>query len=189
MRFEQPSRPVIDVRTTKEAKLKAFITEAVAAHDGASALTLVARATDSPVACALAAAIAGSGRTDLMLNAVLFDIDSIVEDHASASILDVRGAEFRVLGDARFVAAHEQLVLGGDRVWIGDCMRRDPMKRDAFELFHASNPTCAGHAIASFAKLWEAAHPLDRTIARAPAPEVIAAGQTTEDSGMPTTRN
>lgn len=188
MRFDSPSRPVIDTRTEKEVKLKSFIADAVAAHDGAAPLTLVARATDSPVARALAACISESGRTDLAVHLVLFDIDTIVEDHAASSILDLKAAEIRVLHDVRFVAAHEQLVLGADRVWIGDCMRRDPQKRDAFELFHVNEPSSAAHAKASFARLWTAAKPLTRAVARTLAPEVIAAGQAPAVDSLPTPR-
>jgi hypothetical protein len=31
----------------------------------------------------------------------------------------------------RLVEAHEQLVLGPETCWIGDCMQRDPAKCDA----------------------------------------------------------
>ncbi|MGQ0455598.1 MAG: hypothetical protein ACT4OU_00915 [Hyphomicrobium sp.] len=188
MRFDSPSRPVIDARTEKEVKLKSFIADAVAVHDGAAPLTLVARATDSPVARALAACISESGRSDLAVHLVLFDIDSIVEDHAAASILDLRACDVRVLHDVRFVSAHEQLVLSADRIWIGDCMRRDPQKRDAFEIYHSNDASCAAHAVASFARLWAAAKPLARAIGRTLAPEVIAAGQAPAADCLPTPR-
>lgn len=177
MRFEQPSRPVIDVRTEKEGKLKSFISESLAGLDCSAPITLIARATDSPVANAIAAAIAASGRADLSLSVILFDIDTVIEDHAAASILDVPGAEFRMLHDVRFVAVHEQLVLSSDRVWIGDCMRRDPNKRDAFELYQIGDrSSAAGHAAHSFNRLWTRARPLERSVSRALSTAVIAAG-------------
>lgn len=188
MRLDQPSRSVIDPRTEKEAKLKSFIAEALGDPTGTTALSLLARATDSPVARALTAAVTESGRSDLVLSVVLFDIDSVVEDHASASILDLRIAQFRVLHDARFAAAHEQLVLGPTRVWIGDCMRRDPQKRDALEFYHADSPANAAHAIASFSRLWAKAKPLARTVRRTLAPVVIAAGRVAKTGGLPTPR-
>ncbi|MFN0217258.1 MAG: hypothetical protein ACKVP4_00435 [Hyphomicrobium sp.] len=188
MRFDSPSHPVIDARTEKDVKLKSFIADAIAVHDAAAPLTLVARATDSPVARALAACVAESGRNDLKIQIVLFDIDSIVEDHAASSILDLPAADIRMLQDVRFVSAHEQLVLGANRVWIGDCMRRDPQKRDAFEIYHGADAASASHAIASFARLWAAAKPLTRTVGRSLAPEVIAAGQVSGADGLPTPR-
>lgn len=187
MRLDQPSRSVIDPRTEKESRLKSFIAEALSATETVS-VTLVARATDSPVARALAAAVTDSGRSDLQVNVVLFDIDGVVEDHADASILDLRMAQFRVLHDARFAAAHEQLVVGTNRAWIGDCMRRDPQKRDAFEFFHADSFADAAHAIASFSRIWGKAKPLARTVGRALAPEVIAAGREPRTAGQPTPR-
>ncbi len=188
MRLDQPSRSVIDARTEKETRLKAFISEALSGAQETVSLTLVARATDSPVARALAAAVTESGRSDLQINVVLFDIDAVVEDHTAASILDLRVAQFRVLNDARFVAAHEQLVVGTNRAWIGDCMRRDPQKRDAFEFYHADSFTDAAHAIASFSRIWGKAKPLARTVRRTLAPEVIAAGRQARTAGLPTPR-
>jgi hypothetical protein len=188
MRFDQPSRLVIDARTDKEGKLKAFIASALASNETAGQITLVARATDSPVATALAAAIAASGRTDLTLSVILFDIDAAVEDHAATSILDVQGAEFRMLHDARFVAVHEQLVLSANRVWIGDCMRRDPNKRDAFELYQINDATSAADAAQSFKRLWNRARPLERSVSRTLTTAVIAAGQTPPADGIATPR-
>ena len=56
----------------------------------------------------------------------------------AVSLLDISCGEFRVLGDPRFGAAHEQLVVG-THVWTGDCLRRDPNKRDAFEVYHSDD--------------------------------------------------
>lgn len=188
MRFDQPSRPVIDARTEKEGKLKSFILSALAGCEQQAEITLVARATDSPVASALAAAIVASGRVDVRLSVILFDIDTIVEDHSSASILDVAGAEFRMLQDVRFVAAHEQLVISTTRVWIGDCMRRDPNKRDAFELYQNDNKASSADAAKSFSRLWRRARPLERSVRRTLTSAVIAAGHTPPVAGMTTPR-
>ena len=47
--------------------------------------------------------------------------------------------EVRWAANPRFLDAHEQLVVGDTASWTGDCMRRDPEKRDAFQSF---NPDC-----------------------------------------------
>ncbi len=181
MRFDTPSRFVTDCRSEKESKLTSFIADGLSA-DMSSVITLVARGTDSPIATALVAAL-GAVRDDaLTIRVVLFDIDSVVEDHGGASILDLAGAEFRILPDSRFAAAHEQLVLSANRVWLGDCMRRDPAKRDAFEVFHTDHATAALHAAQSFTKLWAAGEPLKRSVGARIAPHALVAGQQTTEA-------
>ena len=102
----------------------------------------------------------------------------------AVSLLDISCGEFRVLGDPRFGAAHEQLVVG-THVWTGDCLRRDPNKRDAFEVYHSGDATIRLYAAASFEKLWAAARPIKPVRSGAVAPEIIAAGQTDEAEGLP----
>lgn len=178
MRFQTPSPLVTDTRAGKEAKLKAFICDALDMCGDDGRVTLVARGTDSPIATALAAALSQRNSSNFGLRVVLFDIDAIVEDHAVRSILDVQGADFRVLPDSRFAAAHEQLVIGAQHAWIGDCMRRDPAKRDAFEIYVSGDPVTFAHTANSFAKLWASGQPLKRQTPKAIAPHALVAGQT-----------
>ncbi len=70
--------------------------------------------------------------------------------------------------DPRLLAAHEQLVLAPDRAWIGDCMRREPTKRDTYERFAANAPDVAALATRSFERLWRAAVPM-RSMPQLPA--------------------
>ena len=180
MRFDTPSRPLVDTKSDKEARLLSFIADALSNAKEETHITLVARGTDSPVAHALASAMSASGSAPASIRVVLFDIDTTVEDHAKTSVLDIASAEFRVLPDSRFVDAHEQLVIGSTRVWIGDCMRRDPAKRDAFEVYHLNVTAATANTSASFAKLWSSARPLKRSVTRAIAPASIVAGQSAD---------
>lgn len=183
MRLDTPSRFMTDSRTEKESKLTSFVSDGLVDSESDRLITLVARGTDSPVAAALAAVLLNAkSQTIATVRVVLFDIDSVVEDHAVSSILDIAGAEFRVLPDSRFAAAHEQLVIGSSRAWLGDCMRRDPSKRDAFEIFHDHNATAIAHATGSFTKLWASAKPLKRSVNRTMAPQALVAGQSATDS-------
>ena len=183
MRIESPARLVTVDRDEKDARLRAFmsgvlITNVNSATRHAAGVTVVARTPDSPVARAAALFAADMAKAGIALRVIMLEIDLGSEDHtAAAGILDCASAEIRILGDIRFAAAHEQLTLSGDRVWIGDCMRRDPAKRDAFELYHSGDATAARHAEASFAKLWAAAKPAKRVRAATVSPEVIHAGQ------------
>lgn len=156
----------------RQERLAAFIDEVAQNEFGNAPLTIIARSTTSPVVQAVAEFARRSGRT---VKAIFLEIDTIAEDQAEHSILDLASGEFRVLNDTRFGAAHEQLTLDSDRVWIGDCMRRDPAKRDAFEIYHECHPAAHREATASFARVWNIAKPLAKRIrAIAPAEAVIA---------------
>lgn len=175
MRFDATSRSVTVAHTEKEAKLKAFIVAAAAASQVYTDVSLVARGTDSPAALALASFLKQNSNAMARVRIVLFDVDGIVEDQIEHSVLDIPGAEICVLSDARFASAHEQLVVGGTHVWIGDCMRRDPLKRDAFEMTFGPGAAGSRHAARSFEKMWAASKPLQRSVGRALAPAAIAA--------------
>ncbi len=184
MRIASPSRPMMTMsRTDKEARIKGFIGEAIASHDENPArdngLTLFVRSPDSPVARALAAACTEGNVLAARIRIVICDTNT--EEPSAPSLLEVPGIECRVLADPSFGPAHEQLVVGHTFVWIGDCLRRDPMKRDAFELYHANDAVAGIFAMASFEKLWARARPLK--LPRL-SPEIIAA-QSDEAGAMP----
>lgn len=187
MRLPSPPRIPVVSREDKEAKLKSFIADAIAARreraEFGETFTLVARAPDSPVAQALLAMSDDIAAAKIAVRVVLFENEPMSEDCITASLLDVGAIDARLLNDHRFASAHEQLVVGAGRVWIGDCMRRDPAKRDAFEMYHSDNAVTAGHAVASFTKLWEKSLPLNRVVAAKVAADVIIAGQQTPDQG------
>lgn len=175
-----PSNPALS-REDKEAKLKAFITEALAIDGGRidetrKTYSLVARSLASPVVKALHAATADIVAAGIAVRVVLFESEALADEPAQAALLDSSAIEIRVLNDQRFSAAHEQLTLDHGRVWIGDCMRRDPAKRDAFEMYHTGLPTMTAHAEGSFAKLWEKATVANRVLSAPVAADILFAG-------------
>lgn len=187
MRLPSPPRIPVVSREDKEAKLKLFIADALAARRGGAesfgeTITLVARAPDSPVAQAVLAMAGEIAAANVAVRAVLFENEPMSEDSVAQSLLDVGAIDARFLNDQRFASAHEQLVVGDGRVWIGDCMRRDPAKRDAFEMYHTANVTTAAHASASFAKLWDKSIALNRVVSAKVAADVILAGQQPADA-------
>ena len=165
-------------RTDKEARLRDFIVESLTAlaeaPGGSGSVTIMVRGVDSPTARALGAALAEVPLANLDIKAII--ADTRVEDATLPSLRDIAGIEFRLLADPRFGASHEQLVVGRTHVWIGDCLRRDPNKRDAFELYHKADPIARKCAAASFEKLWARAKPLMPPKDAHVAPEMIAAG-------------
>jgi hypothetical protein len=185
MRIASPPLLMMATRTDKEARLKDFIsvglTHRPEGATGAESITIVVRNPDSPAARAVCAALSQS---DLGVNVRVIFGETHADDPMAVSLLDISCGEFRVLGDPRFGAAHEQLVVG-THVWTGDCLRRDPNKRDAFEVYHSGDASIRLYAAASFEKLWAAARPIKPVRARAVAPEIIAAGQTDESDAMP----
>ena len=184
MHLPLPPRITIISREDREAKLKDFIAQALVARSSSALdtlgemITLVARAPDSPVAQAILAMAPEIAAANISIRAVLFETEPLSEDTVQASLLDIGAIEVRMLADQRFAAAHEQLSLGDGRVWIGDCMRRDPAKRDAFEMFHNGDLATAGHATASFAKIWDKSVPLQRVVSASFAASAMLATQT-----------
>jgi hypothetical protein len=55
--------------------------------------------------------------------------------------------------------AHEQLILSPTAIWTGDCMRRDPVKRDAYEAYAPDSAETARIAQQCFERVWTASEP------------------------------
>ena len=156
MRFAPNTRPNVMAREKKEARLKAFIrahVEGLRASGVASGLTayrLLALSAESPAARALnelAPELAAAG----------VRIEAILARRSETE--KIEGAECRFVTDLRLLDAHEQLVLDRATAWIGDCMRRDPLRRDAFEQYAATCAATAQRAARSFAQIWHATGP------------------------------
>ena len=157
--------PFIDIvrLEDKEAKLKTFIRIVVEqSRCGAGAIPsdqvvlLIARSVESPVARAVAALVR-EGTITAPVKTILALVPRESSDAGIGETLSalVGGCGARVVRDARLFDAHEQLVLGPASSWFGDCMRRDPMKRDAYECYAADCSKTAGWARTSFDRLWE----------------------------------
>jgi len=65
----------------------------------------------------------------------------------------------RVVHDARLYDAHEQLILDDATTWVGDCMRREPSKTDAFERFAENCAVSTKWSQQAFNSLWRAGQP------------------------------
>jgi hypothetical protein len=147
----------------KETRIKELIQKDLAARKAAgenmfgASYRLVARSNDSPAARALLAV------ADEAL-ALGIQIRTLLVQHSSAMRSAVAGqgapaGEWRVISDPRLLEAHEQLVLSDEKAWIGDCMRRDPSRRDAYESYCSGPDQRALWAARSFEHMWAAAGP------------------------------
>jgi hypothetical protein len=179
-------------REEKETKLKDFIKQAIARQgmDGQGraarcTLLLVARSADSPVAKAVFALGSEIGASYLALRAIFATLGSTetarIAEACTESDLDL---QIRWARDLRLMDAHEQLVLLPDTSWTGDCMRRDPAKRDAYEAFAVDSRETAHRASTCFERLWGASEPV---IERKPAaqPETGTEHGAEADAGAP----
>jgi hypothetical protein len=159
-------RPIANVRQVvskeqKEAKLKEFIQcdlkDLADAEISGSPLTyrLVARSPNSPVARAVGelmpeTAALGIAFQIVFLNSNVGELNS----DTICSLLDP-AVNCRKLKDLRFIDAHELLLLGSGRVWIGDSMRRDPARRDAYESYCDNCTVTEEWTMHSFQHIWD----------------------------------
>ncbi|HWB45360.1 MAG TPA: hypothetical protein VG900_07970 [Hyphomicrobiaceae bacterium] len=126
------------------------------------ALLAVVRSVDSPLLQALAS-LAGEmtqARVSLRMIVAQADPETFSQAWRSAGAGGDFQHEVRWARNPRLIEAHEQLVLGPHTCWIGDSMRRDPAKSDAYESYVEDCGEAAGCAAVSFERLWAASDPL-----------------------------
>ena len=160
-----PPLPSVVKHEDKMETLRSFILAALLAPgsgDGGGVLSVVARSVESPVARALVAVGSELVNRGVTVRAIFSQLEP-EKTPAGWSVAgpeicfqrDLRWAKNQRLGDA-----HEQLVLNDTVSWTGDCMRRDPSRRDAYEHFVTSDERTTRTLRLSFERLWEASLPL-----------------------------
>jgi len=148
----------------KTSKLSAFIGEDLdsrathSLHVAGGCYLLIARSPESPVAQALRGHAARLSSMGIRVRAIFTEVDQTNPVHLLAPFS--MPSECRLARDPRLLAAHEQLSLTPTYTWTGDCMRRDPGKRDALEHYAANCAKTAAHAARSFESLWRATVPV-----------------------------
>lgn len=157
------------LETTSEervAKLASFISHHITV-DGASGtgICLIARSSDSP-AFKAAVLAADEANGSIPVRALFATADAKVMSQIGQKW------EIRVLRTARLLDAHEQLTVG-DACWYGDCLRRDPGKRDFYEQFNSNGGQALAWSEISFTRLWALAEPVSTA-----ATETVAADET-----------
>lgn len=170
----------------KVSKLGAFIGEdldarsAHALHVAGGCYLLIARSPESPVAQALRAHAGRLSDMGIRIRAIFSEVDQSNPAHLMPPF--AMPSECRLARDPRLLAAHEQLSLTPTCTWVGDCMRREPGKRDALERYAPNCAQTGAHAARSFESLWRATVPLYAlppiAAALAQMPEITASGET-----------
>ncbi len=163
MQTKSPPRMQVVKCDDKKDKLIAFINEhferRVSAGDDGSPdeLQVVALSVNSPVVGALQYFAASQKIKGTRIKLIVADTSSeeLLQQLAVFDTISVRWAQ-----NIRLLDAHEQLVLSDSCCWTGDCMRREPAKRDAFECFADDCKETARWARISFDRLWSVSIPL-----------------------------
>lgn len=158
MRFTSPATMRVVKKEEKEARLRdhiaAHIAETVAdrAAGAGHVYRLLVRSHESPVVRALALVGGELAEAGIRIQAVV----ALPGSDRTLGWPDELAAisECRTVRDMRLLDAHEQLWLGEDTAWIGDCMRREPAKRDAFESYAAGCRETAANARRCFDHFW-----------------------------------
>lgn len=180
MDFNASQRLASVICEVKEAKLKGLMARALSWRKDLpkggelTCVTMVAKSPESPVARALAASAEDFAAHGIALRVLLSDLEpGFVPLPEGRSILDISTATIRALTDPRLVEVHEQLVIGNVFTWIGDCMRRDPLKRDALETYDGTNAQRIACARVSFERLWAKGVEMPRVVTQ---PAGVVAG-------------
>jgi hypothetical protein len=161
MRFRPPLRVSVTRHEEKERSLKDFLLQHISAvpSGGGSAhaadLLIVARSLESPVIKAIGSLTEEIAAARLSVRLILAHLERELQPRDWAFAHEIRWAKH-----PRLIEAHEQMVIGPETCWIGDCMRRDPAKCDAYESFVEGCGEAAGCATVSFERLWHASQPL-----------------------------
>jgi hypothetical protein len=160
MEVPMKSAPRMDVvkREVKEDKLKAFITahlSNIAADPQPATWLLIARSSNSPVVKALNALAPEIAKAQVTVRTILALLDNGAGD-TQATTMMLCSTEYRVARNPRLLEAHEQLVLSPTTAWVGDSMRREPDKRDAYECYAVDHATTAHWSTVAFNRLWAA---------------------------------
>lgn len=154
MRTFTPPRMHVVRKEEKETRLTAFVAELIstaATSDlSGSGVTVLARSFDSPVLKVLAMHADAIRSAGLKMRAIV-----VMAEGANAEVSALlAGIPVRRSCDVRLLDAHEQLGFGDRAAWIGDCMRREPTKRDAYEIYSADCAETAAVAHISFDRVW-----------------------------------
>jgi hypothetical protein len=161
-----PKPTVVSPIDSKMQTLAAFIESHLPAHrrdDASPEITVLARSPHSPIAQSIVRLGALMSERGIRVRALFGIVDARGEAGdwtATDGCIDFQ-RDVRWARNPRYLDAHEQIVLTDKTCWIGDCMRRDPAKRDALDLPKPNAPEHALFARVSFERLWSLGQPLD----------------------------
>jgi len=135
-------------------------------------VTIIARSPQSPVIQALTTVADDFSSRNIAVQVVFSDVDpenALRDAWAVISELSKdseHGDLVRWANSPGVLEAHEQMILGQHMCWLGDAMRREPGRRDGFDLFDTDAPHTCRLGIQSFAAMWKFASPVPKWLLR-----------------------
>src|SRR5262245_3617941 len=164
-----PFRP-LETKEERENTIKSFIRDGLEGTGGDTggehAIALLACSPTSPVVAALLELSDELAHRGIGAAIVLAGGATAAEDETWSLSFSAKFIhEIRLTSNPRVLDGHEQLIVGDRSVWYGDCMRRDPLKRDAFTAFHPDDPAIARTCRFTFRELWRGAQSIYRNAA------------------------
>lgn len=184
MRPKTPPFKPFETKEERESTIIAFIREALDESTSGrdDAIALLARSPSSPVVAALLSLSDELAARRIGAAIVLAGGAAAAEDETWSLSFSAKFIhEIRLTSHPRVLDGHEQLIVGERSVWYGDCMRRDPLKRDAFAQFLANDPASVRAGRFTFRSLWRGAQSIYRNAALSSV-VVTASGETGEQT-------
>ncbi len=123
-------------------------------------VSIIARSPESPVVGATLLQSGELKRHGISVRAIFADLGpdgALLEfGDAIADLADKTDARdlVRWARNSCLKEAHEQLILSADMCWTGDCMRRQPGKRDSLDLFETEAPQVVRLGVLAFDAIW-----------------------------------
>ena len=152
----------------QRSQLKDFIAEALPRRRAAQVgrrrthYTLVVRDPDSPAAQPLLRCLLRTCRAGIARQSDIARTETQCRRSVAASLLDISCVEFRMLGDPRFGAAHEQLVARHDTSGLAIACAAIRTSAMLSKCTMRTTPRRRPRRGVSFDKLWAAAKPVSR---------------------------
>ena len=158
------AKPRMDVvkREDKETKLKAFVLNSLGSRNAQAAAAtwcVMARSMESPVILAISALAPQIRAAGITIKLLFTQAVPSVVDSAVTPVMGL-ASEVRYTRDIRLLDAHEQLSVDSTTSWIGDCMRREPAKRDAYECYAIECADTANWSAKAFDRMWMFGKPM-----------------------------
>ena len=123
-------------------------------------ITVIARSPASPVAIAVGAAGGRFAQRGVGVRAIFAELGAdaalaeFCEGVAGAGRYEMARQTVRWARNACLRDAHEQLILGTEMCWSGDCMRREPGKCNALDLYENDAPQVVRLGMLAFDAIW-----------------------------------
>lgn len=152
-------------------------------------VSIIARSPASPVVSAIVARRDDLRERGASVQAIFADLgpDGLLAECADTLAGLCIGSDaresFRWARNACLMDAHEQLILGTSMCWSGDCMRREPGKVDALDLFESDAPKVVRLGTLAFDAIWAISDPVPAARLRGAASAKPSASYAARDQG------